>query len=139
MFSAITQGLTSVCAKAAMLTAPAPTTSGSGGFDIAHFLSNTAGYAKNIGNYVIMLAGVVLIIIGIIQIVKGLAGGGRGQVNWVMAIACLLVGGLLTFGGWNMAASIAKIGQGTVEEINGNDTYGQEFRDATDGGGIAAP
>lgn len=104
-------------------------------FDAARFLSNTAGYVKNTGNYIIMLAGVVLIIVGAIQIVKGLAGGGKGQVNWVMSIACLLVGGLLTFGGWNMVASISKIGEGTLNEINNGDEYGQEFRDATSSGG----
>lgn len=120
MFSAIAQGLM----RAPLLES----------WDIAKFLENAAGYVKNIGHYLMILAGVILIIVAVVQIAKGLAGGGRGQVNWVMSIACLLVGGLLVFGGWNLAASVASIGKGTLEEINdgtyagnlGNETSGNE-------------
>lgn len=86
-------------------------------FDIIAFLQNLAGYLKNIGHYLMIVAGVVLVIIAVIQIAKGFASGGRGQVNWVMSIACLLVGGLLIFGGWNTATMVASVGSGTIDEI----------------------
>lgn len=88
-------------------------------FDIIRFLDNTANYLKKIGHYIMILAGVILVIVAVVQIAKGLAGGGRGQVNWVMSIACLLVGGMLIFGGWNLATKVAKIGKGTIEKLGG--------------------
>lgn len=95
------------------------TTTTTGTFSIITFFQNTAAYLKNIGHYLMVLAGIILIIVAIIQIAKGLAGGGRGQVNWVMSIACLLVGGMLIFGGWNLATSVAKIGSDTLTELGG--------------------
>ena len=131
MFSAIASTL-----SAAAMTAMAPMLEGEKKFDIIGFLVNTTGYVKNIGHYVMMLAGAILIIVAVIQIVKGLASGGRGQVNWVMSIACLLVGGLLLFGGWNLAASVAAIGADTMTEISDgtyNDAGIQGAKDASGG------
>lgn len=101
-------------------------TNGSGGdkFDIIKFLDNTAEYLKKVGHYIMVLAGVILVIVAVVQICKGLAGGGRGQVNWVMSIACLLVGGILIFGGWNLATSLARTGADTVAELGGMDGIG---------------
>lgn len=92
-------------------------------FDAINFIGNATGYAKNIGNYLMMGAGVILLIIGVIQLVKGLASGGKGQVKWGITIACILVGGVLIFGGWNLAMDISKVGSGTLKAIN-DGTYG---------------
>ena len=86
-------------------------------FDILSFMQNLAGYLKNIGHVFMIVIGVVLVIVAVVQIAKGFASGGRGQVNWVMSIACLLVGGLLIFGGWNTATWIASVGNGTIDQI----------------------
>lgn len=102
------------------------TTGGSsGGFDLIQFFKNIAGYLKDIGKYIIILAGVILIIVAIVQIAKGFAAGGKGQVNWVMSIACLLVGGMLLAGGWTLAANVASMGKDTIEEL-GTGTYESE-------------
>lgn len=99
--------------------------SGSGGkFDIITFLDNSAGYLKKVGHYIMVLAGVILVIVAVVQIAKGLAGGGRGQVNWVMSITCLLVGGMLIFGGWNLATNLASMGADTINEL-GTGSAGQ--------------
>lgn len=95
----------------------AGTTTATKSFDIISFLKNATGYLKEIGNYLMILGGVILIIVAVVQIIKGLAGGGRGQTNWVMTIGALLVGGLLVFGGWNMATSVASLGAGTIEQV----------------------
>lgn len=94
---------------------------GGDSFDILKFLNNSTNYLKQIGHYLMMFAGVILIIVAVVQIAKGLAGGGRGQVNWVMSIACLLVGGMLTFGGWKLATKVAKIGANTIEKVGTTD------------------
>lgn len=92
---------------------------GDGGFDIIKFLDNAAGYLKQVGHYIMVLAGVILVIVAVVQIAKGFASGGRGQVNWVMSIACLLVGGMLIFGGWNLATALASTGKNTIEQLGG--------------------
>lgn len=66
-----------------------------------------------------VFAGIILVIVAVVQIAKGFASGGRGQVNWVMSLACLLVGGMLIFGGWNLATGIASIGADTIAEMGG--------------------
>lgn len=127
MFSAVTQALM----NAPLLT---ENQSSNEAFDIITFLTNLFGYIKAIGHWIMIVAGAILIIIAVIQIVKGLAGGGRGQVNWVMSIGCLLVGGLLIFGGWNLAANVASMGKGTIEQIN-NGTYNDGNTDSVKNGG----
>lgn len=109
------------------------TTDGGSTFDIIRFLKNTAAYLKTVGHYIMVLAGVILIIVSVVQIAKGLAGGGRGQVNWVMSIACLLVGGMLIFGGWNLATNIASVGKGTIEQL-GSETGMEVDADGGDAG-----
>lgn len=95
-------------------------------FDILSFLGNATEYVKKIGSYVVILAGFIMIIVAIVQIAKGLASGGKGQVNWVMSIGCLLVGGALAFGGWTMVTNIANGGQQTIKQMG-----------ATGGAGVA--
>jgi len=95
-----------------------------GGFDILKFLNNTANYLKQVGHYIMVLAGVILVIVAVVQIAKGFASGGRGQVNWVMSIACLLVGGMLIFGGWNLATGIASMGADTIEQLGTGEGIG---------------
>lgn len=108
-----------------MLSGGSGSGSGSGGkFDIITFLDNSAGYLKKVGHYIMVLAGVILVIVAVVQIAKGLAGGGRGQVNWVMSITCLLVGGMLIFGGWNLATNLASMGADTINEL-GTGSAGQ--------------
>lgn len=96
---------------------------GAESFDAINFIGNATGYAKNIGNVLMIAAGVILLIIGIVKLCLGLAKGGKGQVSWGIVIACILVGGVLMFGGWNLAMDVSKMGAGTLQQIN-DGTYG---------------
>lgn len=104
-------------------------------FDLITFLGNAANYLKDVGHYIMALAGVILVIVAVVQIAKGLAGGGRGQVNWVMSITCLLVGGMLIFGGWNLATGLASMGADTIEELGGGSLLGVDADGAGTNGG----
>ena len=120
----------------AMLRVLLDATSGNQGgdkFDILAFLNNATEYLKKVGHYIMLFAGVILIIVATVQIAKGLAGGGRGQVNWVMSIGCLLVGGILLFGGWNLMTSVARTGADTIAEMGGMSGIGDA--DSVAGGG----
>lgn len=97
---------------------------GSGKFDIIKFLNNATEYLKQVGHYIMLLAGVILIIVAAVQIAKGLAGGGRGQVNWVMSIGCLLVGGIMLFGGWKLMSAVSKTGADTLAQMGGMEGIG---------------
>lgn len=88
-------------------------------FDLIKFLENASNYVKKVGHWIMVFAGIILVIVAVVQIAKGFASGGRGQVNWVMSLACLLVGGMLIFGGWNLATGIASIGADTIAEMGG--------------------
>ena len=94
-------------------------------FKITSLLKGAINFFQEIGGYIVLLAGVILLIVGIVQIVKGLAGGGKGQTNWVMSILCLVVGGGLMFGGWTLVASLAKAGGGALQEMNDAGTNGE--------------
>ena len=102
-------------------------------FDLKKFFDNLAKYCKDLGHYAMVFFGVVMIIVAVYQIFKGLAGGGRGQVNWVMTIGCLLVGGMLVAGGWKLAAGVAAMGKDTMVEL-ATGSYDSEI-DASGGGG----
>ena len=95
-------------------------------------MKNLANYIGDIGQWVIVLAGIVLLLIGAVQIVKGLASGGKGQVNWVMSIACLLVGGIMVAGGFTMIAKISSIGNATAKTM-ATSQYNSQYEVFKDG------
>lgn len=90
-----------------------------GKFDLKKFFENASKYIEDLAGYIMLFAGIILIIVAAIQIAKGFASGGRGQVNWVMTIGCLLVGGILAFGGFKLMATLAKTGADTLAELGG--------------------
>lgn len=86
---------------------------------IATFCNNVAESVKAIGSYVILVLGIALIIVSIVQLVKAFVSS-RGA-NWLIIIACLLVGGLLTFGGWRILTNEdlwGALAKNTLENIN---------------------
>jgi len=96
-----------------------------GGFSINTFMGNAQGFALMVVRYIIVILGIVAIGAGIFQIVKGFVSGGKGQVNWGMAVGCLLVGGALTAGG---VAWVAKIAAGGMSEIDDAGTKSNAFQ-----------
>lgn len=59
-------------------------------------------------NTIAIIAGLIMMLAGIIKIAKGLMSHGQGQVNWVINILLLVVGGLMTFGGFSQVAGFAQ-------------------------------
>jgi hypothetical protein len=87
-------------------------------FKITSLLSGIISFMQDIGGYIVIIAGILLLIVGVVQIAKGLASGGKGQTNWVVSIGCLVFGGALMFGGWNLISSLSKAGGGALQEMN---------------------
>ena len=68
------------------------------------------------GQILVVIIGLVMVIAGVFKIAKGLMSHGQGQVNWVLNIALILIGGVLAFGsGW---AILEQMGTGTETTLN---------------------
>lgn len=86
------------------------------GWTIDNFLNNLSTRLSDWGKLIVVVLGIAMLIVGIFNIAKGMMGGGRGQVNWVLNIALIVVGGALAFsGGWDLLTNISK---GTGKSLN---------------------
>lgn len=92
-------------------------------WSVTNFLNNVNSQLRSWGGVIVAIIGVIMVIVAIWNIGKGLMGGGRGQVNWVLNIILFLVGGALAFtGGWGLVESIADGGASTLNELGGSGT-----------------
>lgn len=102
------------------------------GFTIGNFLS---GIAKSLGNYgqiITTIAGLAMVIVGVYQVAKNLISHGKGQTNWLITAALIVVGGALAVtGGWGLVGNIASAGQGTMSDLGTGtgDTTGDKTYD----------
>lgn len=87
------------------------------GFDLGKFFENLTTKAKEWGGYFIMFLGAILIIWGVVNIVKAFVSNGRGQTNWLMTAAMILVGGLFLAGGFTAMQNFATMGKDTLEQL----------------------
>lgn len=86
-------------------------------FDLGTFFSNLTSKASDWAGYFVMFLGLVLMVIAVVQIVKGFASHGRGQTNWLMTLAMLLVGGFLFVKGFTGVQTFAEIGSETIQSL----------------------
>ena len=103
--------------------------SGSGHAGIGQFLASFQKTLAHYGSIVSSIIGIAMVVVAIYQIAKGLMSGGKGQTNWVMTIALLLIGGALALvGGWGTVGKFVNIGNETLTEMSeGNaDTEGKK-------------
>ena len=101
---------------------------------VAETCDNIANFVKAVGSYIILIVGIALLIAAAVQLTKAFAS--RGQANWVVILTCLLLGGLLTFGGWKILTNEnlwGGLGKSTLEEINKGNEPGA-VSDVSDGG-----
>lgn len=79
----------------------------------------------NIGSWVkmiVMIIGVVMVGAGIYQVAKNLISHGKGQTNWIVTIALIILGAILMLaGGWDFIKNFSKAGRQTLDDAaNGN-------------------
>lgn len=78
------------------------------GFSFKGLFDNAKESLMTIGGAFIGLVGLVMIVVAIFQIAKALISPNKGQANWVMTIALLLVGGIFVVGSLSVIVNIAQ-------------------------------
>ena len=87
-------------------------------FDIGKFFENLGTKSKEWAKWFIIFLGIVLIVWGIVNIVKAFISQGRGQTNWLMTIAMILVGGFLcAISSFDDILKFTKIGSETIKQM----------------------
>lgn len=94
---------------------------------------------------IVGIIGVVLLGFGVYKIAKNLISHGKGQTSWVVAIASVVIGGMLMLqAGWDTLVSISKGGDNTVNNLgegkadNAKFDTGANSSGANSGGGRAS-
>jgi high-affinity Fe2+/Pb2+ permease len=74
---------------------------------------------KNIGSWVkmiVMIIGVIMVGAGIYQVAKNLISHGKGQTNWIVTFALIIIGAVLMLtGGWDFIKAFSKAGGNTLK------------------------
>lgn len=99
---------------------------------------------QDLGNWGMILTsviGIVMVIVGIYKVAKNLISHGKGQNNWVVAIALIVLGGALAIaGGWKWLGQFSNTTTGTLNEMaNGNVENQEQFHDPFTGNEITTP
>lgn len=75
---------------------------------------------KNIGSWVkmiVMIIGVIMVGAGIYQTAKNLISHGKGQTNWIVTLALIILGAILMLtGGWDFIQTFSKAGRNTLDD-----------------------
>lgn len=84
-----------------------------------------ASFQKTLARYASMassIIGIAMVVVALYQVAKGLMSGGKGQTNWVMTIALLLIGGVLALtGGWSTVGRLVNTGNATLYDMAGGE------------------
>lgn len=78
------------------------------------FRQSVTGYVQ----IIIVAVGVVMVGVGVYQIAKNLISHGKGQTNWVVTAALIMVGGMLMLsGGWTVLEDIGTGSKNTLDNM----------------------
>lgn len=91
-----------------------------GGWDVNTLLQNLNTALNSWGSGIVTIIGLVMVIVGVYKIGKGLMSHGQGQVNWVLNIALIIIGGMLAWsGGWGLVSQFSNGAQKTINDLGG--------------------
>lgn len=87
-------------------------------WSISKMLAATQKTAMNYVKIITMIVGIVMVGVGIYQIAKNLISHGKGQTNWVITFALLIVGGTLAMiSGWDTVKNAVTGGKNTLDNM----------------------
>ena len=93
-------------------------------WDLSTFLKNATSTVTGWLQLIVILIGIIMIGIAIFKIASGLISHGKKQINWVVNIILLILGGAFAMGGFTWVRDIAKDQKDTIDDMGkGNKTY----------------
>jgi hypothetical protein len=110
----------------------------SGNQTISGFLEALGNQIQHWGARIVFVLGGVMMIAGIWFVAKGLMSQGRGQTNWALTIALIVLGGALmasSGGGWNILNVFSNSSQSTLNSLAGGQTDAEGSNDQVTGWG----
>jgi succinate dehydrogenase hydrophobic anchor subunit len=87
--------------------------------DVYSVMKNAGSYLESIAGLLVVFIGLLLVFVAVMQIAKNLSSGGRTQVNWVVCLLALLVGGAFLVGGYGLLSGLASASKATLETATG--------------------
>ena len=106
---------------------------------ISNFIASAQVSIMSYVQVIILIVGVVMVGVGIYQVAKNLISHGKGQTNWVVTIALIVIGGtLMLTSGWSVikdvgngiSGSLKNMGEGSNDKISNSQV--------DQGGGLAS-
>lgn len=106
---------------------------------ISDFIASAQVSIMSYVQVIILIVGVVMVGVGIYQVAKNLISHGKGQTNWVVTIALIVIGGtLMLTSGWSVikdvgngvSGSLKNMGEGSNDKISNSQV--------DQGGGLAS-
>lgn len=94
---------------------------------ISDFIASAQVSIMSYVQVIILIIGVVMVGVGIYQVAKNLISHGKGQTNWVVTIALIVIGGtLMLTSGWSVikdvgngvSGSLKSMGEGSNDKIS---------------------
>lgn len=85
--------------------------------DLGRFFQNLSTLTQEWGSYFIMFLGALMLVWAGVLIFKAFAQHGRGQSNWLMIAAMIIVGGWMLVQGFTGIARFADMGAATLERL----------------------
>lgn len=123
--------LDKIMLNAMLYAAATPAAGTSGGSSIGTFIQSMG---KNIGSWVkmfVMIVGVVMVGAGIYQLAKNLISHGKGQTNWLVTIALIIIGAILMLtGGWQFIKDFSTAGKKTLDDAAKGQNDVQSLQDS---------
>ena len=95
-------------------------------FNIGTLLESLISKAKAYGSGFIILLGIIMIAVAAFKIGKGLMTQGKPNaqpINWFLCLGLLVVGGTMTFGGFNALGGIATSLGETVDDLSNDNLF----------------
>lgn len=87
-------------------------------WSLGNFLGALQGSVLNYVKIIIVIIGIVMVGFGVYQIAKNLISHGKGQTNWVVTFALIIVGGtLMLTSGFDLLTTIGRSGKGSIENL----------------------
>ena len=91
---------------------------GDSSWTIGKFVGNLQKSVTSWVKVIVLIIGVVMVGFGIYQVAKNLISHGKGQTNWIVTFALIIIGGtLMLTTGWEFIGTFSKGTKGSLEDM----------------------